>query len=61
MLALAAATLATTLTFGASAQDRPLTAQRVGEGPVRVLVVGSIHGNETAGRAVNVPPAAVSP
>jgi len=52
VLALAAATLATTLTFGASAQDRPLKAQRVGEGPVRVLVVGSIHGNETAGHAV---------
>jgi hypothetical protein len=50
MLALAAA--AATLLFGHSAQDRPLRATRVGEGPVRVLAVGSIHGNETAGRAV---------
>lgn len=51
MLALAAA-LASTLTFGHSAQGRPLLAERVGEGPARVLVVGSIHGNETAGHAV---------
>ena len=50
VLALAAA--AASLLFGHSAQDRPLRAERVGEGPVRVLVVGSIHGNETAGRAV---------
>ena len=50
MLALAAA--AASLLFGHSAQDRPLRAERVGEGPVKVLVVGSMHGNETAGRAV---------
>ena len=50
MLALAAA--AASLLFGHSAQDRPLRAERVGEGPVKVLVVGSIHGNETAGSAV---------
>jgi len=50
MLALAAATAA--LVFGHSAQDRPLRAERVGDGPVKVLVVGSIHGNETAGLAV---------
>jgi N-acetylmuramoyl-L-alanine amidase len=50
MLALAAA--AASLLFGHSAQDRPLRAERVGAGPVKVLVVGSIHGNETAGRAV---------
>jgi N-acetylmuramoyl-L-alanine amidase len=50
MLALAAAT--TALLFGHSAEDRPLRATRVGEGPVKVLVVGSIHGNETAGHAV---------
>ena len=43
---------AATLLFGHSAEHRPLTATRVGEGPVKVLVVGSIHGNETAGRAV---------
>jgi N-acetylmuramoyl-L-alanine amidase len=51
VLALAAA-LASTLTFGHSAQGRPLVAERVGEGPARVLVVGSIHGDETAGHAV---------
>jgi N-acetylmuramoyl-L-alanine amidase len=50
VLALAAA--AASLLFGHSADDRPLRATRVGEGPVKVLVVGSIHGNETAGRAV---------
>jgi N-acetylmuramoyl-L-alanine amidase len=43
---------AAALLFGHSAEHRPLTATRVGEGPVKVLVVGSIHGNETAGRAV---------
>ena len=50
MLALAAA--AALLLFGHSADHQPLRAERVGEGPVKVLVVGSIHGNETAGRAV---------
>jgi N-acetylmuramoyl-L-alanine amidase len=40
------------LLFGHSAEHRPLTATRVGSGPAKVLVVGSIHGNETAGRAV---------
>jgi beta-N-acetylhexosaminidase len=40
------------LLFGHSAEHRPLTATRVGAGPAKVLVVGSIHGNETAGRAV---------
>ena len=43
---------AAALLFGHSADDRPLSATRVGEGPVKVLVVGAIHGNETAGRAV---------
>src|SRR3954469_16106688 len=63
VLALAAA--AASLLFGHSADDRPLRAMRVGEGPVKVLVVGSIHGNETAGRAVisrlrrSTPPAGV--
>jgi protein MpaA len=38
--------------FGHSAEGRPLTATPVGEGPVKVMVVGAIHGNETAGRAV---------
>jgi N-acetylmuramoyl-L-alanine amidase len=50
VLALAAA--AASLLFGHSAQHHELRAERVGEGPVKVLVVGSIHGNETAGRAV---------
>ena len=63
VLALAAA--AASLLFGHSADHRPLRADRVGEGPVKVLVVGSIHGNETAGRAVisrlrrSTPPAGV--
>ena len=41
-------------TFGRSVLDRPLTLTRSGapDAPVRVLVVGSIHGNETAGHAV---------
>jgi beta-N-acetylhexosaminidase len=43
---------AAALLFGHSAEHRPLTATRVGEGAVKVLVVGSIHGNETAGGAV---------
>ncbi|MEA2135057.1 MAG: hypothetical protein QOC68_2966 [Solirubrobacteraceae bacterium] len=43
---------AAVLLFGHSAEHRPLTATRVGAGPAKVLVVGSIHGNETAGRAV---------
>jgi N-acetylmuramoyl-L-alanine amidase len=51
---LALAAVAASLLFGHSAQDRPLRATRVGEGSTRVLVVGSIHGNETAGRAVVV-------
>ena len=40
--------------FGRSAEGRPLRVRRVGDpaAPVRVLVVGSIHGNETAGHAV---------
>jgi hypothetical protein len=39
---------------GRSAQGRPIRALRVGDrrARVRVLVVGSIHGNEPAGRAV---------
>jgi N-acetylmuramoyl-L-alanine amidase len=43
---------AAALLFGHSAEHRPLTATRVGAGPAKVLVVGSIHGNETAGHAV---------
>jgi beta-N-acetylhexosaminidase len=50
MLALAAAVA--TLIFGHSVEGRPLRATRVGDGPVKVLVVGSIHGDETAGGAV---------
>ena len=52
VLALVALASATSLLFGHSAQGRPLEATRVGEGPVKVLVVGSIHGDETAGHAV---------
>ena len=40
--------------FGESVQGRPLKVAHAGAAaaPVRVLVVGSIHGNETAGHAV---------
>lgn len=40
--------------FGESVQGRSLEVTRVGDpaAPVRLLVVGSIHGNETAGHAV---------
>ncbi len=43
---------AAVLLFGHSAEHRPLTATRVGAGPAKVLVVGSIHGIETAGQPV---------
>jgi protein MpaA len=41
-------------TIGHSAQDRPIRALRVGSprARVKVLVVGQVHGNEPAGRAV---------
>ena len=41
-------------TIGRSAQDRPIRALRVGSPRARVklLVVGQVHGNEPAGRAV---------
>jgi N-acetylmuramoyl-L-alanine amidase len=41
-------------TIGTSADGRPIRAQLVGSkrAPVKLLVVGSIHGNEPAGRAV---------
>jgi hypothetical protein len=41
-------------TFGRSARGAPLDVVRAGDpaAPRRVLVVGSVHGNETAGRAV---------
>ena len=40
--------------YGTSADGRALTVERVGEpaAPAAVLVIGSIHGNETAGHAV---------
>jgi N-acetylmuramoyl-L-alanine amidase len=45
---------ATVETIGTSAQGRPISAQLVGSRRARVklLVVGSLHGNEPAGRAV---------
>jgi murein tripeptide amidase MpaA len=43
---------AAALLFGHSAEHRPLTATRIGDGPAKVLVVGSIHGTETAGQPV---------
>src|SRR5215218_1688042 len=41
-------------TIGRSAQDRPIRALRVGSprARVKVMVVGQVHGNEPAGRAV---------
>ena len=50
MLALAAAT--TTLLLGQSVEHRPIRAVRSGGGPRRVLVVGSVHGDEPGGHAV---------
>jgi protein MpaA len=38
--------------IGQSASGRPIRATRIGDGPVAMLVVGCIHGNERAGRAV---------
>jgi N-acetylmuramoyl-L-alanine amidase len=52
VLSLAALASAASLLFGHSAQGRPLQAERVGQGELKVLVVGSIHGDETAGHAV---------
>jgi N-acetylmuramoyl-L-alanine amidase len=45
---------ATVETIGTSAQGRPISAQLVGtrRARVKLLVVGSLHGNEPAGRAV---------
>jgi protein MpaA len=49
----AAAALAS-LVIGHSAQGREIRAERVGapDAPVRVLVVGDVHGNEPAGEAI---------
>jgi len=54
LLAAGAAPAAAAETYGTSAGGRQLEVERVGDpgAPVRVLVVGSIHGNEPAGRAV---------
>ena len=38
--------------IGQSARGRPIRATRIGDGPAAVLVVGCIHGDERAGRAV---------
>jgi hypothetical protein len=48
VLALAAATLL----LGQSVEHRPIQAVRSGDGPRRVLVVGSVHGDEPGGHAV---------
>jgi protein MpaA len=48
---LAAAALAS-LVIGHSVQGREIRATRVGDGPVSVLVVGDVHGNEPAGEAI---------
>jgi len=50
---LTAAALAT-LVIGHSVEGRQITATRVGEAdaPVKVLVVGDVHGNEPAGEAI---------
>ena len=42
------------IVIGHSVEGRPIRALRVGSGraPVKVLVVGSVHGNEPAGKAV---------
>ena len=39
-------------TIGRSVRDRPITLVTRGDGPTTVLVVGCIHGNECAGRAI---------
>ena len=51
---LAAAALAVAGLVGHSAEGRPISAERVGSpnAKVEILVVGAIHGNEPAGRAV---------
>src|SRR3954447_3669700 len=43
-----------TMVFGHSVQGRPLEVTRVGDAdaPVRVLVVGNVHGDEPAGEAI---------
>jgi hypothetical protein len=54
LLLLLAPTAAGAATFGHSVDGRPLDVLRSGDptAPVHMLVVGSIHGNETAGHAV---------
>ena len=53
-LAPAVAAPATAETIGTSAQGRPIRAELVGSrsAPNKILVVGSIHGNEPAGHAI---------
>lgn len=48
------AALASTLVIGHSAEGREIRATKVGEddAPVKVLVVGDVHGNEPAGEAI---------
>ena len=53
-LALAAVAAPAQVTIGHSVDGRPITAQRIGpaDAKVKLLAVGSIHGNEPAGKAV---------
>jgi protein MpaA len=50
----AAAVAPTPVVIGRSAQGRPITARRIGDpsSPRKAIVVGAIHGDEGAGRAV---------
>lgn len=40
------------VTVGASNDGRPIESRQFGDGPLRVLVIGSIHGDETEGLAI---------
>ena len=52
--AMLVAALASTLVIGHSSEGREIRATRVGavQAPVKVLVVGDVHGNEPAGEAI---------
>lgn len=50
LAALAAATDVTLQSYGLSVDGNPMTAATIGDGPVKVAVIGAIHGSEPAGR-----------